>query len=149
MSVVQTHGYYDMTHADVELALPEGFLQPELLQLNFTTFLYFAFPFAAFLVFALIGRAGTAVFEFNLRTHRPTLAEVITEIDHHVRKRELAMAWIVLIFSGIHVAVYIITIEHAAQGHLAIAAHAETLAAGMTHHGISRIHLGFSRKAAA
>ena len=62
---------------------------------------------------------------------------------------ELAVTGIFLVFSRIHVAVYIIAIEHAAQGHLAIAAHTEPVAAGMTHHRVGGIYLCLGRERAA
>ena len=75
-----------MTSTDVG-PLAEGFLNPELFQFNLATFLGFLFPFAAFLVFLLVGYTIAAMLELYLRTKAPALAEVIPKIDDGMSKR--------------------------------------------------------------
>ena len=89
-----------MSEAQVGL-VRERFLQPELLQLHLAAFLNLLFPFAAFLVFLLVGQSVAAVFELYLRAQRPALAEVIPKIDDGMRQVELAVRRIVLVFLGL------------------------------------------------
>ena len=77
MSIVQTHWYHDMTESEIGCTR-KSLLNPELLQLYLATLLGLLFPFAAFLVFLLIGQTSATVFKLNLRTQRPALAEVVT-----------------------------------------------------------------------
>ena len=53
MGIVQSDGYDNMSYTDVG-PFSERFLNPELLEFNFTTFLGILFPFTTFFVFFLI-----------------------------------------------------------------------------------------------
>ena len=66
-----------MTESEVGCAR-KSLLNPELFQLYLAAFLGLLFPLTAFLVFLLIGKSGTTVFELNLSSERPALSEVIT-----------------------------------------------------------------------
>ena len=90
VGVVQTHGHHDVAGADVGKAA-ERLLNPELLQFHFAAFLGLLFPFAAFLVFFLVGDACATVFELNLCAHSPATAEVVTQVDDSVRYVELTV----------------------------------------------------------
>ena len=67
MSIVQTHWYHDMTESEIGCTR-KSLLNPELLQLYLATLLGLLFPLATFLVFLLVGKACTAMFELNLCT---------------------------------------------------------------------------------
>ena len=90
VGIRQSHRYDDMSEAQVQ-RVRERFLQPELLELYLAALLYFLFPLAAFLVFFLKGKAVTAVFELYLRSERPALTEVVSQIDNGMRQVELAV----------------------------------------------------------
>ena len=69
MSIVQTHWYHDMTESEIGCTR-KSLLNPELLQLYLATLLGLLFPFAAFLVFLLIGQTSATVFKLNCRNVR-------------------------------------------------------------------------------
>ena len=140
MGVVQAYRHYDVSGADVGIAA-ERLLNPELLQLYFAAFLRFLFPFAAFLVLFFIGDAGATVLELYLRAHRPALAEVVAHVDYYVRNVELSVRGVVLVLFGLRVAAHVVAVEVAAESHLAIATHAQSVAAGMTHYTVAGVHL--------
>ena len=140
VGVVQAYRHHDVSGADVGKAA-KRLLNPELFQLYFAAFLRFLFPFAAFLVFLLVGDACAAVLEFNLRAHRPAFAEVVAHVDNHMRNVELPVRWVILMLFGLRVATHMVAVEVAAESHLAIATHAQSVAAGMTHYTVAGVHL--------
>ena len=79
----------------------EALLNPELLQLYLAAFLYLLFPFAAFLVFFLVGQPVAAVLKLYLCAEGPSLAEVITQIDHSMGQVEFSVRGVVLMFLGL------------------------------------------------
>lgn len=83
--VGRADGHYHMAGAKVE-SLREGFLKPELLQGNFAAAFDFGLVLAAFVVLHLDGPLHSAVLELDFGTHAPAVAEVIAEIEYHVRQ---------------------------------------------------------------
>ena len=140
MGIVQAHRHDDMSETQVGCTR-EGLLNPELLEFHLAAFLYFLFPFAAFLVFFLVGQSVAAMLKFYFRAEFPALAKVITQIDDHMRKVKTAMAGIVLVLFGLTVAAHVVAEEIPRVGHLTIAANAESLAVGMVHHAVTGIDL--------
>ena len=65
--IVQTYWYHDMTKTEISRTR-KSLLNPELLEFYLSAFLCFLFPLATFLVFLLVGKACTAMFELNLCT---------------------------------------------------------------------------------
>ena len=124
MGVVQSHRHHDMSSTDVGPA-GKRLLDPELLQLYLAALLYFLFPFAAFLVFFLIGQSVAAVLKLNLCAKRPALTKVVTQVNHSMGNIEATMTGVVLVQLRLtvttHVVTEIITREHS----LAITAHSQ------------------------
>ena len=143
VGVVQTDGHDDMTEAQVQGAA-EGLLQPELFELHLTAFLRLALPFAAFLVFALIGRAGAAMLKLNLRAQLPAFAEVVAQIDHGMGNVETTIALVVLVFGRLRVAIDIVTIKVTAVSHFTVPTDTEPMTAGMAHHRVGGIDLSLN-----
>ena len=79
--------------------------------------------------------------KLNLRTHRPAFAEVIAEIDNHVRNVEDPVARIIVVFVGQLVAIGVVAVEVATHRDFAIATHTQSVAAGMVHHAVGSIFL--------
>ena len=80
--------------------------------------------------------------KLNLATHRPTLSEVVAQVDDGMGNVETAMARVVLIGRWLGVAVAVVAVEVAAESSLAITAYAQALAAGMVQHRVGSAHLG-------
>ena len=133
VGVDQSEGHHDVSGAYVECSA-ERLLQPELLELHLATFLL--------LVLKLDGRAGATVLKLNLATHRPTLSEVVAQVDDGMGNVETAMARVVLIGRWLGVAIAVVAVEVAAESSLAITAYAQALAAGMVQHRVGSAHLG-------
>ena len=109
VSIIQAYWNHDMTESDIGRAR-KGLLNPELLELYLSAFLCFLFPLATFLVFLLVGKASTAMFELNLCTQRPALAKVITQIDDSMGYVETSVTGVVLMFFRLTLPADIITI---------------------------------------
>ena len=107
--IVQSYRHHDMSCADVG-PLAEGFLNPELFQFYLTTFLGFLFPFAAFLVFLLVGYTIASMFELYLSTEAPALAKVIPKIDDGMGNIKASVTGVILMFLGLTVATDVVTI---------------------------------------
>ena len=71
------HGHYHVASADVHLAAPEGFLQPELFQGDFAATLDLLFELAGLFLLDFHCRLYTAVLELNLRVETPAVPEII------------------------------------------------------------------------
>ena len=100
-------------------------MEPELFEFHLAALLGLLFPFAAFLVFFLVGNAGPSVFELYLRTKRPSLAEVISKIDDGMGYVESPVAGIVLMRLGLTVSAYVVAKEIAGEVGFTISSHAE------------------------
>ena len=74
--------------------------------------------------------------KLNLGTHSPTLSEVVTQVNYCMRNIETTMARVILVLVCQTVTAYVVAIEVAAHGNLAITTHAEALAVYMLHHTI-------------
>ncbi len=119
--VVQAaHRHHDMADSDVELRR-EALLDPELLQLHLAAFLDLRLPFPGFSIFLLHGGAGSGVLEFDLGLQGPALAEVVAEINYGMRNVETAVRRIVLIISGMGIAIDVVAVEIAGQGYFTVA----------------------------
>ena len=75
--IVQSYGHNDVACPQVKGAR-KALLQPELLQFYLASLFGFNFPFASFLIFALIGRAASSMLKLNLCAHAPSLSEVVS-----------------------------------------------------------------------
>ena len=62
-----------------------------------------------------------------LGLHPPAVTEIIAQVYHCMRDVKPSVTWIILIFSGIGIAVYIITVVVSAHGHLTVSAYTQTL----------------------
>lgn len=99
----------------------ELFLQPELLESNLASALNLFLIFAPLFGLELHGGLDAAVFELYLRRHRPSLAEIITEIYNNVRHVETAVA-VAGIFARIGIAQVIVAEEVLNENRFAVAA---------------------------
>ena len=118
------------TGADDGIAV-EGFLQPELLQRHFAAALYLALVFAALFFLYLDGAFRSAVLELYLRAHAPAFAEVIAQIDDHVRQVELAVM-VIGVFLGVLAVTKVVIAEPAVLGgHFAVPADDKPFLAGI------------------
>ena len=88
-------GNYYLTSLDVKLSAHEFLINPELLNIHLTAFFHFCLIFSSLLGFYFHSRARTSVFVFYLRTHSPSLAEVIAYVQADVRQVETAVALVV------------------------------------------------------
>ena len=102
---------YQFARLDIELAGPEGLVQPELFQCDFAASLRFSLIFTAFVSIYLDCRFGSAMFEFDLHSHCPAFSEVVSEVQCDMGKVETAMRFVVLIGFRITVAVEMLAIE--------------------------------------
>ena len=121
--IVQTHWHHNMSESQIG-SPRKGLLNPELLQFYLAAFLGFLFPLATFLVFLLVGKTGTTVFELNLGTQRPALAKVITQINDGMGNVETSMTGVVLMLLGLTVSAHVITKIIARVSYFAVATHA-------------------------
>ena len=120
MCVVQpAHGHHQVADAQVQLR-GETLLDPELLEFHLAALFDLGFPFARFGELLLHGCTGAGMLEFDLGLHRPALAEVVAEVDHGVRNVEAAVRGIVLIIYGMGIAIDVVAVEIAGQGHFTI-----------------------------
>ena len=104
-------------------------MDPELLKLNFPTFLNLSLPFAGFRIFLLYSRTCACVLELDLTSHRPALPEVVSQVDDGVGDVETAVLLALVRCRG-RIAVNVVTIEIAAQGDFAVAAYRQALRRG-------------------
>ena len=122
MRVVQSaHGHHQVADADVQLR-GEALLDPELFQFHLAALLDLGLPLARLGEFLLHGGAGAGMLEFDLRLHRPALAEVVAEVDHGMRHVEAAVRRVVPVIIGMRITVNVVTEEIAGQGHFSVAA---------------------------
>ena len=101
-------------------------MDPELLKLNFPTFLNLSLPFAGFRIFLLYSRTCACVFELNLTSHRPALPEVVSEIVHGVGDVKAAMALVTFIIVRVGIPIDVIAVKVAAQRHFTVTADRQT-----------------------
>ena len=113
--------HHDVPDADIELR-GEALLEPQLLQRHLAALLDLALPLPGFGVFLFDGRAGAAVFEFDLGLHRPAPAEIVAEENHGVRDVEAGVPGIRFIICRVGVTVDVVTVEIARERDLAVAA---------------------------
>ena len=136
VGVVQAYRHHDVPYLNIKRAR-ELLVDPELLQLYLAAFLLLAFPLGSLVGFVLDGAASAGVFKLHLHTEGPAATEVVAQIDDGVRDVEASVRRVVLVVLGSAVAVDVVAVEHAAQGHLAIAADRQALAIGMGHHAVT------------
>ena len=134
MGIGQSYRYHNMSGTDVG-PFAEGFLNPELFQLYLATLLGFLFPFAAFLVFLLVGNAIAAMLELYLRTKLPALAEVIPKIDDGMRNVKASVTGVILVCFGLTVATDVVAVIVTLENGLAIASDAQSLVLSYGIHG--------------
>ena len=94
MSICQSYRHHDMSGTDVS-PLAERLLNPELFQFHLAAFLGLLLPFSSFLILLLVRHACAAMFKLNLRTHGPSLPEVVTHIDYGMGNIKLPMTRVV------------------------------------------------------
>ena len=85
VGVAVTHGDNDLTGFDVHFAIHERLVNPELLNVHFTAFFHLGLVFASFLSFYLYSSTIATMFKLNLRTQSPAFAEIVTQIQNHMR----------------------------------------------------------------
>ena len=143
VGIVQTYGYDDMSHAEITPAA-ERLLQPELLQLHLATLLGLLFPFAAFLVFLLVGDTCATMLELNLSTERPAFAEVVAQIDDSMWNVEAPVRRVVLMLLRLTVAAHVVAKIVTRETDFSIAADAQSVASDVVHHAVGSIALSHS-----
>ena len=108
MCIVQSaDGHDKMPGPEVEQRV-EGFLDPELLQFQFTALLDFGFPLAGLGEFLLHRAAGSGMLELDFGLHAPALAEIVSEIDHGVGDVKAAVRRVAGVFAGTGIAVHVV-----------------------------------------
>ena len=115
------------TRADIGIAV-ERLLEPELLQCHLATTLHLGLIFTAFLVLYLHCCLGSAMLKLNLRSHRPSLAEIVPHIYHDVGQVELAIL-VILVFLRRGVSEVVVGVETAFHCRLAIPTDGQTMRA--------------------
>ena len=116
------HGHNDLARLDVELSTGKSLVEPELLDIHLAALLHLGLVFASLLGLYLHGSTITPVLKLYLRPHRPAFAEVITNIQTHVRQVEASVALVVGIILRLLVAVETLAVEIAGHHRLAVAA---------------------------
>ena len=121
---------YLHTRAD-DCITVEGFLQPELHQRHFAAALYLALVLATFFFFNLDSTLRAAVLELYLRAYAPAFAEVITQIDDHVRQVELAEMVIGVFLGVLAVTQVVIAVPAMLGGHFSVSTDSKPSASGL------------------
>ena len=124
IGIAYRHDY--LARLDVKLAIHERLVHPELLDIHLTALLYFRLVFAGFLGFYLHGSTIAAMLKLNLRTHRPSLAEIITDVQTHMGQVEAPVTLVVGIVLRLLVAIKTLTVEVARHHGLAISTDVKT-----------------------
>ena len=101
-------------------------MQPELFQGHLASTFGLSLIFPGLFFLNLYCSLGPTMLEFDFCAHGPSMSEIVTHIDHHVRQVELSDTFIVLVEVGIGVTLVIVAVEHTAHHSLAIASHSET-----------------------
>ena len=125
VGIEQTYGYNDMSHPHVKL-LAEGLLNPELFEFHLATFLNLLFPLATLREFLLLSASRTGMFKLDLRRHKPSLTEVVTQIDNGMRDVKPSVTRVVGILLRVAIAIYIVAIKIARKSYLTIASHTKS-----------------------
>ena len=126
MLVGHPHGHNDVSQAQIGLRA-KRFLHPELLQCHLAAALHFALVFSALLALDLIGTFRAAVFKLDFRAHRPSAAEIIAHVEHHVGEVKTAVALGIRLGRSIGVAQVTVAVEVPAHHRLAVTAKRQPL----------------------
>ena len=121
IGIAITHRYDNLTCLDIELTSSERLVNPELLDVYLTAFLHFCLIFASLLGLYLYSSTIATMLELNLRTHGPTLAKIITNIQTHMWQVETSMTLVIGIKLWFLVTIKTLTIKVACHHSLAIA----------------------------
>ncbi len=144
IGVGQSERHDDMTGTDVGKAA-ERLLKPELLKFDFTALFSLKFVFDSLFCLVLNGLSGTSVLKFYLRSHGPSLAEIVAHIDHSVRNVETSVVGCVLVNARLGVAFAAVGIEIARHGDFTITAYTQPVAVNVLHDTVSSDTLGIGR----
>ena len=144
LRVVQSYGHDDMSELQVG-SLRELLVDPELLQFHLTTFLLLILPFGSLVGLVLDGRAGTGMFELDLRSHGPPLTEVVPEVDHRMGDVELPMTRIILVVGRGTVTVHMVAEELTGITDLPVATYTQFVTFRMLHHAVAGMGLCHDR----
>ena len=101
-------------------------LQPELLQRYFAAAFNLRFVLSAFFLFNLDGAFRAAVLELNLRADAPALAEIVAQINDHVRQVELTKMVIGIFLGVLAIPQVAIAEKTMFRSHFSIAAYPKT-----------------------
>ena len=119
--VHSAHGHNHFAHTNVQFRA-KTLLQPELLESNLAATLNFSLVLARLVGVNLNRRLDPAVLKLNLGAHCPAAAEVVANINDHVRQVELPVAIVVFVLFGETVAVEVSAVEIARRHGLAVSA---------------------------
>ena len=115
----------DLACLDIELAAPEGLVNPELLKRYLTAALGLGLVFSALIGVDFHGALGASMLKLDFHSHGPTTAKIVAEVKGDMGKVKAAVAVVIPVGGGVAIAVEVLAVEVARSDGLAIAADGE------------------------